>query len=76
MVKQKKVSDMKTSEIIDELGLDPEDEMWGELDTELNTRSPFTYFNEQIYELTEKVETLESNFSKHSHVDGKIVKEI
>ena len=76
MVKQKKAVDMKTSELIDELGEEPEDERWGELDSELDKRPPFKYFQEQIDEITEKLDKLDLNFSKHSHMDGKLVRDI
>ena len=67
---------MKTSEIINEL-YDFEDEKRGdELDEEFRSRYPFNYFEDRIKELEEKLETVESNFSKHSHSDGKLVKDI
>jgi len=74
--KEKKVSDMKTSEIIDKLAEDLDDVTFTELDEELDKRNPFTYLMEIIKTLEDKIETLESNFSKHSHKDGKLVKEI
>ena len=74
--KQKKVSDMKTSEIMDRLAEDLDEVTFTELDEELDKRTPFTYLMEIIKALEEKLEKLESNFSKHSHSDGKLVKEI
>jgi len=76
MVKEKQVSEMKTSEIMDKLSEDLDDDTFTELDDELDKRTPFRYIKEQTDELTEKLETLESNFSKHSHMDGKLVKEL
>jgi len=67
---------MKTSEIIDEL-YDFEDEKRGdELDEEFISRYPFNYILDRIKELEEKLDKLESDFSKHSHMDGKLVKDI
>ncbi len=74
--KQKKVSDMKTSEIMDRLAEDLDEVTFTELDEELDKRTPFTYFMEIIKTLEDKLEVLESDFSKHSHADGKLVKEI
>ena len=76
MVKQKRLSKMKTSEIMDALEREDLDSGWGELSDELNERSPFQYNLEVIEELREKVKALESDFSKHSHMDGKLVKDI
>ena len=76
MAKQKQVSDMKTSEIIDKLAEDLDDVTFTELDEELDKRTPFTYFQEIIKTLEDEIKTLESDFSKHSHSDGKLVKEI
>ena len=70
--KHKNVSDMKTSEIIDEL-YDWEDEERGdELDEEFKIRYPFNYLEDRLKELQEKVEQLE-RLRYHDHKDGRVV---
>ena len=73
MVKQKKVIDIKTSEIINEL-YEWEDEKRGnELDEELLSRYPFSYyFKTKFDELEEEINELKK-LLRHSHKDGEIV---
>ena len=73
MVKLKKVEDMKTSEIINEL-YDFEDESRGdELDKELIERYPFNYyFKTKFDELEEEIKELKK-LLRHDHKDGEIV---
>ncbi len=75
-MKQKKAKDMKTSELIDELNKDLEDDRFEEVQCELDKRSPFKYYDEQISELANKIDELENDFKKHNHLNGKVVKEI
>ena len=76
MVKKKKPIKMKTHEIMDEL-YDWEDEKRGnELDEEFRSRYPFNYIFDKIEEFEERLDNLESNFLKHSHIKGKLVKTI
>ena len=74
MVKQKQPSKMKTSEIIDELYDFIEEKRGDKLDEEFRTRYPFNYLFDRIDELEKKIELLESNFDKHSHLKGQLVK--
>lgn len=75
-MKKKKAEDMKTSELIDELGTDLDDDRFTMLEDEFEERAPFGYYSEQIGELTLKIEQLEEEFGKHHHLKGKLVKEI
>ena len=74
MVKQKKVSDMKTCELIDYLY---ENDEWddGTYD-ELVSRPPFDIFLEEKEEMQKKIDKLEKEvykLQKHSHSNGKVV---
>lgn len=73
---KEKTKEMKTSELVDELGKDLDDGRFDELDEELNKRSPFSYYEEKIGEFEEKIKKLEELFGKHHHSEGKIVVEI
>jgi len=79
MVKQKKVSKMKSSEIVNEL-YDFEDEKRGdELDEELRSRYPFNYFDTMSEETENKLKSIEEQLNKlitHTHKDGKVLVEI
>ncbi|HUS48677.1 MAG TPA: hypothetical protein VMZ91_00790 [Candidatus Paceibacterota bacterium] len=76
MVKQKQVSKMKTSEIIDELGTDLGDERFTFLDEELESRTPFIYLKIRLDDIEEKLNKIISNFNYHHHYKGKLVREI
>ena len=74
MAKEKKVSDMKTGELIDYLYEKDEwdDGAYGEL----MSRPPFDILKEEMAEMQKKIDKLEKEvyeLQKHSHSGGKVV---
>jgi len=66
---------MKTSELLNLLTDAPDDEIDNIL-SEIQIRPPFSYHDERVEALEAKIETLESNFKKHIHSEGKIYIEL
>lgn len=67
------VEDMKTSQIIDEMNKDHPDEKFDELDKELISRYPFSYyFKVKFEEMEEQIKEL-NKLLGHDHKDGEIV---
>lgn len=65
--------DMKTSEIIDKMQEDYSDGEFEELDEELISRYPFSYyFKTKFEEIEEQIKELNKLFG-HDHKDGEIV---
>jgi len=80
MVKQKKVSKMKSSEIIDKLAEDLDEDTYTKLDEEFISRYPFNYyFDTRMEEIENKLKSFEEQLNKlftHNHKDGKVLVEI
>jgi len=81
--KQKKVSEMKTSELLDELGEDPKDNVDDKrvcaVDKELEERYPLCYYKEMREEFEESIKKLQSQISElkqHHHKHGKVLTEV
>ena len=70
---KKKVSSMKTSEILNELANDLSDEMFTELEEELVTRHPFSFIDSKLIEIGDKLDRFEKTFDRHRHIGSDIV---
>jgi hypothetical protein len=72
-IPRKKVEDMKTSELIDEMNNDFSDDGFKELEDELLNRYPFSYYFKTKIELLEQDIDLLNRLLRHDHKDGKIL---
>ncbi len=91
MDKKEKISELKTSELLDKLDIEsrkkePDDNLMGKIETEIDSRDPFKYIetriegNEEntglrkdIEELAKEVEGLKEQLRNHAHKDGEVV---
>lgn len=74
--KLKNVEDMKSSEIINLLNEDHSEAKFNELEDELISRYPFSwYFKTKFEEIEEQINKL-NKLLRHDHKDGKVVIEL
>ena len=76
MTKNKKIGSygkLPTSSLLDIDREVLEDEEEEALETEIDTREPFGYIDNQLNELSERIEKLEIEFNKHDHKDAEVV---
>jgi hypothetical protein len=72
-IKEKRIENMKTSEIIDLLTEDHSESEFDELDKELIDRYPFNYYLKTKFEEIEQQIELLNKLLRHDHKDGEIV---
>ncbi len=86
-----KIKNLKTSELLDTLDIEsrkkePNDDLIGNIETEIDSRDPFKYIESRIEgsedenglrkdveELEKEIEELKRLLRKHDHKDGKVV---
>jgi len=91
MAKKEKIEQLKTSELLDRLDMelrkkDPNDNLVGNIETEIDSRDPFKYIESRIEgnddgnglrkdveELEKEIEELKRLLRKHDHKEGKVV---
>ena len=68
---------MNTSELLDKLGKELEDDNFDEFSSELDNRHPFSYIDTRLNEIEEKIEGLQKAIDKlkrHKHTsEGDVV---
>ena len=79
----KKIKDLKTSQLLDQVEDVDDDSLFDDLTEELYKRIPFEYLMERIEELEkgnenlqEEIGSLRRTLKAHAHLDGKAVVEI
>ena len=91
MDKKEKISELKTSELLDKFDLEsrkkePDDNLMGKIETEIDSRDPFKYIetriegNEEniglikdIEGLRKEIKELKEQLRNHDHKDGEVV---